>query len=743
MTDLPYLRRYSPVFLLIGSLLLASTLCAQDVGLGGKDSGWMLLQDPSGKYGPGLNKFAGDPSFPVLNPLGWASGNWPTTELWHFDAKSSEFTQATDFLGGYTGELERNNWRRTLLSVVKFNGNAHVLHYDPFKLSGHMSSLLKVDENAAKAEGKVTASNVVFKSDQFFDAPTVSSDGKRIALRFWVLKGNKYVSELRIYSLPEFKLVATSAQAMHSRPVWAGNDSLAVIAWNGGQIPSASTQALAVKATLRRVKTNAATGAGRLLSLELKDGKLVESTLHEATFLGDKTRKTLTCDSQRLAWAESKNAGVQVKVRNLGDDAKPATLAEFIVFQGLAAQAGKILASGMAKTEKGKVVQVVQSMAATPDTPTILVLRAAEQSVYASMLDFGQGVLAFSEPVTNPHASEDNQPLLQHTLRIPALGYDTLRNPRTLVQISGLMSSFAQFDTGKADLASTLLVFDLKIVGKSGEKNGRMVEIFHAGSRDRKGAIRVEDNLGGPKNWIMRSIYDEKGIDKLFTADIRSKDADGKVIVKAKPGDGKAFEELESQLNARRMLTLTNAANDLESGGIQFRGRFTHKDPFSGVTYNIATFMKRGRDIGEGQFERIWISFVTALPTGSSGKWTYPHALCRAEMRFALAGNRRLANTELMFDPTSFGTLERLTLPGKMKVSDKPLLKVPGEFRIYNKGKEGQRVLAVRAKLVTGEIKHPEELSKRGTIKSGYYVSGMGRIFLPSNTRRKFTQAER
>ncbi|MEE9311836.1 MAG: hypothetical protein V3V10_05415, partial [Planctomycetota bacterium] len=200
--------RESFFFLIL--LFLACPLFAQDIGLSDKDSAWMLLQDPIGLSGDGFNEFAGDPGQPVLNPLSWPGGNWPTTELWHFEAKTGKFKQATDFLGGYIDEASKKNWRRTLTSVVRINDTPHVLHYDPFKLSGHMSALLLVNEAAASAKGKVLEANIVFKSENFFDAPEVSPDGKRIVLRFWISTDSGYKSELRMYTLPEFELIATS-----------------------------------------------------------------------------------------------------------------------------------------------------------------------------------------------------------------------------------------------------------------------------------------------------------------------------------------------------------------------------------------------------------------------------------------------------------------------------------------------------------------------------------------------------
>jgi hypothetical protein len=716
------------------SVLVAAPLAAQEIGVADKDGCWMLLQNPTGKAGEGLNRYAGDPGLPVLNPLGWPSGNWPTTELWHFAAKTSEFTQSTQFLGGYEGEASRENWRRTLLSVVRIKDVPYVLHYDQYKYSGHTSSLLRVDELAKSANGRVPGSSVAFKSNEFFDAPEVSPDASKLALRFWVIDDKKYKSELRVYSVADFTLLAKSALSTHSRPVWTGEDSLAVMTWDAGEIPHSA----ALRADSRakpKLSQKQSIGAGKLISMVIEGDKINESELGTGTYFGDKTRRTLVFDGTRLGWVELVEGKHQVYTKDLAAKTAPKKLTVFKIFQGLAAVDGTITATGYDKN-----VSIVRAPIGAEQTA--FGLRAGDKTMHASMHDFGDDIHVFAEPVANPGFSisqRSTQTLIRHTLRIPALGFDSLRNPRALVQMSGMMRSFAQFDAGKEKLPSTLLAFDVKIEGNQGGKSGRMIEIFHAGSRKGKGAIRVEDNLGG--SWMMRSIYDRDGKDYLYVcSNLNKLDADGEIEVDEKNKNLKDFGELESQLNARRMLTLTNAANGLASGGLEFFGRTTHTDPTIGVSWNVATYLKQGRKLANGKFEKVWLTFVTTLPTGSAGDWAYPHALCKAQLQFALAGQRGLSVTKLMFDPDKYAVLNRLTIS---KTKTYPTLIVPGGFRIYNTNDKGKLERAVTAVLVTGKQKHDQRLIRSGEIESGYFVPSMGRNFIRKTVAKKFTRATR
>ncbi|MDC1142775.1 hypothetical protein OAU50_06760 [Planctomycetota bacterium] len=723
------------------AIFCAVPLHAQDIGLGDKDAAWMLLQDPIGVDGGGLNIHAGDPGLPVLNPLDWPGGNWPTTELWHFDAKTAKFKQATKFLGGYETEPAKTNWRRTLLSVVRINDTPHVLHYDPYKISGHTSSLLKVNEVVIAAEGKVPADSIAFQSDEFFDAPEVSLDGKRIVMRFWVVVDGKYQSEIRMYSLPDFKLIATSEKSTHSRPVWTRDNSVATITWPLGSIPHQRALNVSKLKKGLRLHDNDATAEGKLIQLTLVEDKLTTEVVREGTFHGDKTGRTLAFDGTRLAWVEDDAGAPKVWVKDMKAGKVSVIVNTLKNIQGLSAMPGVITATGAGIGNNKGLLSVVKSFLNDPPSPaanlTVLFLRGGDLTTHASLLDFGNGIQAFAEPISNHEFTQTGyktQPIVRHTLRIPELDFDSLRNPRLLVQMSGLMRSFSQFDDGKKELPSTQLVFDVDL----GKKKGRMIEVYHAASRKGKGAIRVEDNLSGPDNEIFRSIYDDRGLDYYYTGP----NANGKVTKTLAAKAGKAYDELESQLIARKMLTLTNVTNSLETGGLEFFGRTTHIDPDVGVAMNVATYMKRGRELPGGIFEKVWLTFVTALPTKSAGDWAYPHALCKAKMHFAIAGSRGLAVTNLMFDPDKFVSLERLSLRNGETAEDFPKLLLPGDFRIYNPGPGGKPVLAVTAKLLTERVAW-KKFSKTGEVQSGYFVPGMARNYLRSAVESRFIEVER
>ncbi|MCF6227648.1 MAG: hypothetical protein L3J82_03135, partial [Planctomycetes bacterium] len=559
-----------PFFIIL--LVLSSPLFAQDIGLNDKDSAWLLLQDPIGQSGDGLNEFADDPGQPILNPLGWPGGNWPTTELWHFDAKTGKFRQATDFLGSYIDEASKKNWRRTLTSVVRINDTPHVLHYDPFKLSGHMSALLLVNEAAASAKGKVPEANIAFKSDKFFDAPEVSPDGKRIVLRFWISVGSGYKSEIRMYSLPEFKHIVTSEQSTHSRPVWMSNNSVAVVTWPKGEIPYQRAMNVSRSRDNPKLHTRNAHDKGMLVQLSEVKGLLKSDAIREAYFLGDKTRRTLVFDGTRLAWVEDELGKPQVLAKDMNAGGVSVIVEGFKGFQGLSANEGEILSTVYGHSDNPGKLCIIKSFLNPPKKKEgpedkdevvddekkanellVVFLRGGDRTIHASMLDFGNGMLAFAEPVANHNFSmeaKSTQPAIQHTLRVPSVGFDSLRNPRMLVQISRMMRSFSQFDTGKAELASTQLIFDVDVVSGKNQRSGRMIEVYHAASRKGKGAIRIEDNLGGGAG-TFRSIYDDRGSDFYYSGP----DTAGGVKKQTKEAAGKAFDELESQLNARRMLT--------------------------------------------------------------------------------------------------------------------------------------------------------------------------------------------
>ena len=434
-------------------------------------------------------------------------------------------------------------------------------------------------------------------------------------------------------------------------------------------------------------------------------------------------------------------------------------------FQGLSANMGEILSTVYGHTDNPSKLCVIKSFldptkkekgpedkdeVADGDEnadeeknvkePLVMFLRGGDRTIHASMLDFGNGMLAFAEPVANHNFSMDaksSQPAIQHTLRVPTVGFDSLRNPRMLVQISGMMRSFSQFDSGKAELASTQLIFDVDVVSGKNQRSGRMIEVYHAASRIGKGAIRIEDNLGGGSG-TFRSIYDDRGSDFFFSC---TNVAAG-VKKQAKAAAGKAFDELESQLNARRMLTLTNASNSMSAGGLKFFGRSTHRDPKVGAVWNVVTYLKRGRSLGEGKFEQIWLTFVTALPTGTAGDWASPHALCKAQMRFAMANARGLQVTDLMFFPDDLVELKRLTVPSSKTADDYPKLLLPDGFRIYNIVK-GKPVLAVEAKLVAKKVKGFAKFTGARDIQSGYYLPSMGKMYVRSSVERKFIKIKR
>ena len=720
----------------------ASGLLANDIAASAPDgkSGWMLLENPPGAGGEGKSEFAGDPGMPAPDAHRWphalkdggaplTDGNYPQTELWHF--ADGKYTRATHFLNS---DEPRTTYKRTLIAVVTINGKPFVLHIDKFK-----TQLVRVDDASPGAKGVIPAEAVVLNPDGFIDAPAVSPDGKHIAFRaFFAAQPT-----LRVYSTETWKLVAESEARTFARPVWIDNGALAVIAFDAAALPEASQRE---GAFFIRIKESHTPELGKLLRADLAEGKLKLTELLAGHFPPDRYTRTLLADPKGLGLVVARTDGktILAEQREPKAGGKTREIGRYLAWRGFSVSDADVRCAGVREIEREHTfVLTTIDRAAAPvilDRP----LPHISTEGHGGLIDLGYGVLGVLEAVTNPEYEpgvNDSAQMLRHTLAVWMWpGCDTMRNPRVLQQVSKLVRRFAELGTVK----SSLLAFDVEIaaIGGANKKSGRYIELYSATGRKGNGAIRIEDNLSG--SWLVQSIEGggERATDDYYSWAGEDLKAAPKMDNKPAANAGKAYDDLITQLEARKLLMLDGCDSDWANGGLVFLGRGSYRDPASGATWRTWRYEKFGRVLDEAKHkaveselkalqaagsdtreklrelkelrERIEIRFVADLPIGSAGKWEFPHAIAQVQMRFALSNQQKAAVTELTFEPDQY-----VTLPNLMD-RDKDLL-LPKVFRIYGRNNAGKLVEELKATAVDKPFDHNAALLT-GKLTPGYDV---------------------
>ena len=757
-------------FFLIVALLCVPAL-ANDIAVAAPDgkSGWFLLEEPLGPGGNGLSDYAGDPGLPAPDALGWphsadakVDGSYPTTELWEFsggaDRPEGVWKRSTSFLE----HQENGAYRRTLYAVFLIEGVPHVLHYDPYQKLGGYTQVLRVDEGSATK----SASNdelvgrlkhaALLNSKDFLDAPEVSPDGKHIAFRTAAYVDKKFSYRVRVFSTADWKLVAELNTGPTSRFTWAENDTLAYITWEGDTPPKAP-QAEKVMSWYVRLHDSHAPKKGALKLAKLADGKLTESELLTGEFPPDHYTRTLQATSKGLLIARKHEEGVVVELHpTAGGAVTP--VAEFETFRGCAIKESGVIVAGIRTVDRSKTFVWIDVPFAEGAEPAERMLRQVSTDGHGGLIDLGYGITGIVEAVVNPeydHASNKGQ-LLRHTLAVLDWYCDSMRNPRVIRHLSKMVKRFD--DIG--DIRSTLLVFDIEIAANGGknEKKGRYVELYGSSGRKGKGRIRTEDNLGG--QWIVQAIDGggETENDEYYDC----VGVGGAMRERPAKNVGKAYDDLVTQLEARKLLMLTDVDRSPENGGLMFLHRGSFRDPNSGAHWRTWVFRKYGRVLDtakeaklkdqlaqlredrkkeDADFktideaiattelalarltrELLTIHFVADLPNGSAGDWKFPHALAKVEMRFALSNQQNAAVTNLYFEPDKWVALPNVT-DLKNKKKDSPDLLLPKVFRIFGfpNGKPVQELKAVAVD--PGKpVKHPEQLVRGGELQPGYEI---------------------
>ena len=744
-------------------LLLATPAFGHDIAVSQPDArgGWLLLENPPGESGDGLSEHAGDPGMPAPDPLGWPhgdsspAGGYPQTELWHFDATKGSYTRATHFLSPTNVAFQR-----TLVAVLTIEGQPYVLHYDPYlTLSKGQNQLLRVDESSPNAGGKVPTDAIVFSSNDFIDAPAVSPDNKRIAFRAFTFVDGKFLITLRVYDVSDWKLLAESAPRTFARPVWIDNESLAAIAWDASGLPQAPQRDTSRSYSLGIVESHTPQ-PGELLRLDLKDSALTTTDLLKGEFPPDRYTDTIQRDpfGHGLIVARKDGDDIVAELREPKLDGTTVKIARFEVWRGCSVSMQRVRCAGVRTVERARTFVIIdlyrwdEIEIPTPEGEVRRILPGDDKlevkdvllpefspDGHGGLIDLGRGVLGLLEPVMNPDfdaetKDRDNTQLLRHTLSILSWpGCDTMQNPRVLQSLSKLVRRFSEI----GEIRSTILAFDIKIAGNGGqnEKNGRMIELYGANGRKGKGRIRTEDNLGG--EWIVQSISEQK-------ADAAKDDyydcvgVGGDMRKRAADTVGKAYDDLITQLEARKLLILTGVEEDADHGGLTFIRRDYYRDPNSGATWRTWVFVKYGREIEGGGRERVIVRFVADLPIGSAGDWKFPHAIAQVQLRFALANGKGGADTELTFEPDRYVALPNLvdqaTKPENKRAPD---LLLPKVFRIYQRDDKGKLIEQLRATAVTKEFDHPAQFVKSARITPGYEVP------LVAFKKEQFTEKQR
>lgn len=753
-------------FFLIVALLCAPAF-ANDIAVAAPDGthGWFLLEKPFGPAGSDLSEYAGDPGLPAPDALGWphtqdtdGDGSYPLTELWKFtDGAPGTWQRATRFLD-YQGD---GPYRRTLYAVFLLDGAPHVLHYDPYRKLGGFTQVLRADDTAtssADALAQHIRQSALLNSPDFLDAPAVSADGKLIAFRTAAYVNKAFDYRVRVYSTSDWKLIAEHKSGPVSRPVWIDSTRLAYIAWEGA-LPKAP-QAESVESWYIRLHDSHAPKSGSLKVATLKGGSLTETLLLNGTFPPDHYTRTLaaTTDGQLLL-ARGQDEGVVTEVREPSPDGKVTTLAVFETYRGCAVGPLGLTVAGVRTIDRNRAFVRVEFPSDAEAAPAERVFRQVSTDGHGGLLDLGHGVTGLLEAVASPdydYANNRGQ-LLRHTLLVlDWRGCDSMRNPRAIRQLSKMVRRFSEI----GDVRSTLLVFDIEVAANEGknEKKGRYVELYGRGGRNDNGRIRTEDNMGG--QWIVQAI--DGGGDTASDDYYDCVGENGTMRKRSAKDVGKAYDDLVTQLEARKLLMLNHVDSSAERGGLIFLHRAWFRDPNSGVHWRTWVFAKYGRVIdtereaalkkeldelhtrrdGEGadqaaidkliaacKFElenlpreRLIIHFVADLPNGSAGDWKFPHALAQVEMRFALSNQQNAAVTNLYFEPDRWIALPNVTEMRNGR-RESPDLLLPGVFRIYGR-KEGKLVKELEAVAVdpSRPVKHPAQLAKGGELQPGYEI---------------------
>lgn len=757
-------------------LLLLATLCgalsAGDIGVAAPDGmgGWVLLEDPFGESGTGLSEHAGDPGLPVPDALGWphaggdADGHYPTTELWFYDAIARDWRRATHVLG--KGDETRRGYRRTLHEPFTIDGAPYVLHFDPYQGLGGYTQVVKVDDTLADAGGMLPGSAIVLNSKQFLDAPAVSPDGRHVALRAYARGENGFNITLRVYATADWTMVAESDVQTFGRPVWVDDSTLASVSFDADALPD-TPQRDAGSRFFVKVRESHDPRPGRLLTLEINDGKLENTVILDGAFPPDNYTRSVGRDpfGPGLVVARKQGDSVVVELREPAPDGEVETVAEYESFRGFSVSADVVRAMGVVKENVESVLYVHELLRDDERELREVPLRHFSVAGHGGLVDFGHGVSAMIEPVVNPDfapGADKPTQMLRHTLNVISWpGCDTMRNPRALAYLSKLVRRFDDVGT----IRSSLLVFDLDITSGANDKSGRYIELYGASGRGGKGRLRMEDNLGG--SWLVQAIDGngtKEGDTYYAENDVRNPANDGTPMA-GKPAinAGKVYDDLVTQLETRKLLMLNGVEKSVGSGGLRYLGRRSYRDPASGVTWRTWVYEKFGRildpekqqqlkeqlseargrlDKAEGEDkerltqevaaleqalatqprERIEIRFVADLPVGSAGDWKFPHAIANVKMRFAVAGARNAAVTDLAFDPTKWVSLPNLTDLKSDKKTRRPDLLLPGLFRIYQPDENGKPEKQLEARAVAEEFNHPVRLAKDGKLRAGYDV---------------------
>jgi hypothetical protein len=728
----------------------ASGLLANDIAVSAPDgkSGWLLLENPPGATGAGMSEFAGDPGMPAPDAHRWphalksdgaplTDGRFPETELWFY--ANGKYARATHFLGGE--EKPPATHRRTLIAVVTIGGKPYVLHLDKFK-----TQLVRVDDTSAGAKGVVPAASIVLNTGEFIDAPTVSPDGKHIAFRAFAAAR----PTLRVYSTETWKLVAESETGTFARPVWIDNAALAVIVFEAATLPEAPQRDTSLKFSIRTLESHMPQ-PGKLMRADLAGDKLKLTELLAGKFPSDRYTRTVIADPKGLGLVIARSEADWIVAEQREPKANGGTrlIGRYEAWRGCsvaddAVRCAGVLAKSFVLTRMDRAEEI-----STQDTQ----LPYISPEGHGGMIDLGHGVFGMLEPVANPDFEpgvNETAQLLRHTLIVNGWsGCDTMRNPRVLQQLSKLVRRF--FELG--NVRSTLLVFDVEIAANEGrnKKSGRYVELYSAAGRKGNGAIRIEDNLSG--QWLVQSIdgNGDRASDVYYSWSGVAPIAPPKMDNKPAANAGKAYDDLITQLEARKLLMLGGVENDWAGGGLTFLGRDSYRDPVSGTTWRTWVFEKYGRVLDDAKYkaaekqlkelgeagkdvrevlrelrnlrERIEIRFVANLPMDSAGDWKFPHAIAQVQMRFALSNQQKAAVTELTFEPAKWVALPNLVdLGGSTPDKRKPDLLLPKVFRIYGRNAAGKLIEELKATAVDKEFKHPNDLVNGEKLTPGYEV---------------------
>ncbi|MCB9933782.1 MAG: hypothetical protein H6841_10220 [Planctomycetes bacterium] len=781
-------------FLLI--TLLALPVLANDIAVSAADghNGWLLLENPPGAAGATLSSYAGDPGLPAPDALGWPhragarpDGTYPETELWHYDSATGRFTRATHYLGsGKQGSA----YRRTLYAVFAVAGTPFVLHFDPYRTLGGYTQVLRVGSDAASAQGAVPGGAIALNSTDFMEAPAVSPDGKHVAFR--AFRDN--VCTLRVYATQSWTLVAESEARTFARPTWCDNATLAAIAWDGDKQPEAAQRDPALKFSTRLLESHAPK-PGKLLRAELSESALKLSELLAGEFPPDHYTRSVLGDPFGLGLVLARKDGdeIVVELREPKPEGKARVIARYAAFRGACVALGRILCAGVREVERANTFVLTDlhrwGEVRLPGRTQWLPLGEREHlqdfplahispDGHGGMIDLGRGVMGVLEPVVNPDydpARPEAAQLLRHTITVDNwAGCSSMRNPRILQRLSKLVRRFEEI----GQVRSTILAFDIKIAANQGanEKNGRYIELYSSAGRKGKGRIRTEDNLGG--SWLVQSIDGggEMASDDYYTWAGAAPKAPPKMDSQPAARSGKAYDDLVTQLETRKLLMFSDAEKAVYHGGLLYLQAGHYRDPNSGATWRTWVYARYGRvlnDADQGasdkivarldelagklndpqaleefdqqmkawwaiRRERVIVRFVADLPIGSAGDWKFPHAIAQVQMRFALANQQEAAVTELTFEPDRWVALPHLVdLETKTADKRRPELLLPAVFRIYERNKEGKLEEKLKAVAVEKAFDHPVGQVKAGKVTPGYEVP------LVAFSNRQFIELQR